>query len=409
MQVVSAMAKKYTSVLGVDIGSQTIKVAEVKLQGRRPVISAYGMAQTPSGAVDHMGVHDSESVGAVLKDLITSCGATVGDVVISMAGQGSVLVRTLEVPTMSEGELKQHMEWEITRNVPFAESSVVSDFKAFPPATADAQNMDVVMAIATQSSVDTAMGTAKRAGKKTAALDVEPLALARTLSIGYDGELGGKQVCVIDIGHKTTSINIYRDGQILMPRQVPVGGELITRSLADNMGISFEDAESMKLSSAKLPASVPSIANPFDSGAQATVQSYNPFAVDGDMPVAPVVEESAEVVPAAVGPSNGLDAEGARIFDAISGAMDEFVSEVRRSVDYFRSKGGDVDLILLCGGGSKMKGMKEFLKGAVGIEVDLMDPARNISVEAKKPDAALWDAGHEDFAVAIGNGLHIAF
>lgn len=401
------MAKKYTSVLGVDIGSQTIKVAEVKLQGKRPVISAYGMAQTPSGAVDHMGVHDSESVGAVLKDLLASCGASVGDAVVSMAGQGSVLVRTLEVPTMSDGELKQHMEWEITRNVPFAESSVVSDFKAFPPASADAQNMDVVMAIATQTSVDTAIGALKRAGKKPAALDVEPLALARTLSVGYDGELAGKQVCVIDVGHKTTSINIYRDGQILMPRQVPVGGELVTRAMADNMGISFEDAESMKLNAAKLPSSAPAAFNPFDAGS-ATVASYNPFAVDGDPVAAPAASEP-ETAPAPAATTSELNPEEQRIYDSISGAMDEFVSEVRRSVDYYRSKGGDVDVIFLCGGGSKLKGLSKFLSGAIGIDVEMLDPARNISVEAKKPDPSLWDAGHEDFAVAIGNGLHIAF
>lgn len=400
------MAKKYTSVLGVDIGSQTIKVAEIRLQGRRPVITAYGMAQTPSGAVDHMGVHNPEAVGAVLKDLAASCGASVSDAVVSMAGQGSVLVRTLEVPTMSDGELKQHMEWEITRNVPFAESTVSSDFKAFPPATPDAQNMDVVMAIATQTSVDTAVSTLKKAGKKPAALDVEPLALARTLSIGYEGELAGKTVCVIDIGHKTTSINMYRDGQLLLPRQVPFGGEMVTRALADNMGMSFEDAEAMKVSSGELPESAPAAFNPFDAGAAAaTVQSYNPFASDSDVPTG---SPDAEATPAPV-VSGGMSEEGSRIFNAISSVMDEFISEVRRSVDYFRSKGGEVDMIMVCGGGSKMKGMEKFLAGAIGVSVDRMDPARNVSVEAKKPDPALWDHGHEDFAVAIGNGLHIAF
>jgi len=161
------MAKKYNSILGVDIGSQTIKIAEVRLQGRQPSVTALGMAQTPEGAVDHIGVHDSESVGQVLKQLCASSGVSVGDVVVSMAGQGSVLVRTLEVPNMNESELKQHMDWEITRNIPFAESTVVSDFKAFPPESAAAQNMDVVMAISPQSAVDLIVDMVKKAGKKT--------------------------------------------------------------------------------------------------------------------------------------------------------------------------------------------------------------------------------------------------
>lgn len=404
-QVSTGMAKKYTSVLGVDIGSQTIKVAEIKMQGRKPVITAVGMAKTPDGAVDHVGLHDSESVGAVLKDLTASCGATVGDVVVSMTGQGSVLVRNLEVPTMSDSELKQHMEWEITRNIPFAESTVVSDYKAFPPSSADAQNMDVVMAIATQSSVDTALGVLKRAGKKPAALDVEPLALARSVSISYEQELVGKTVCLVDIGHKTSAINIYRDGQLLMPRQVPVGGEMMTRAIADGLGVQFDQAEAMKLASAELPESgmAPAIGNPFDSSA--TVQTYNPFAADE--PVAPA-EPAPAAEPAAAPQSTGMSDEGTRIYNAMAGALDEFVSEVRRSIDYFRSKGGEVDMILLCGGGSQMKGMDKFLGSALGVSTELYNPSRNIDVSAKSADGSFED-GSQEYAVAIGNGLHICF
>lgn len=404
------MAKKYSSVIGVDIGSQTIKVAEIKLQGRQPAITAFGMAQTPEGAVDHVGLHDSESVGAVLKDLLTSCGTSVPDVVVTMAGQGSVLVRTLEVPTMSDSELKQHMEWEVTRNIPFAESTVQSDFKAFPPSSSDAQNMDVVMAIATQSSIDTALALIKKTGKKPAALDVEPLSLARSVSISYDGELSGKTVCIVEVGHKTTAINIYRDGQLLMPRQVPVGGEMVTRSIADGMNMSFAEAENLKISSAELPEAVAAGGfNPFDAGAaQATVQTYNPFA-DSDAPAAPAPVEE-EVAPEPSGDtSGGLSDEAMRVYSAMQGAMDEFVSEVRRSIDYFRSKGGEVDLVMVCGGGSKIKGMDRFLSTALGVSAEIYDPTKNIPVEAKKSDESLLETNRQDFAVAIGNGLHICF
>jgi len=44
-------------------------------------------------------------------------------------------------------------------------------------------------------------------------------------------------------GHKTTSINIYRNGKLLMPRQIPIGGEMFTRAIADGLGISMAEAE----------------------------------------------------------------------------------------------------------------------------------------------------------------------
>lgn len=402
----SDMAKKFNSVIGVDIGSQMIKVAEVKLQGRQPVVTALGMAPTPPGVVDHVGVHDGDSIGAVLKDVITACGASVADAVVSISGQGSVLVRTLEVPKMTDSELKQHMEWEITRNIPFAESTVVSDFKAFP-AEDGAQNMDVVMAIATQSSVDTVVAMLKRAGKKAAALDVQPLSLARCLDISFNGQLAGKHVCMVEVGHKTTSINIYRDGQLLMPREVPVGGELFTRSISDGLNTSEDEARRLKEEVAELPASgLAQIANVFDPGA-ATVQSYNPFADDGAPMAAAPDPAASEPVVADTG--SGLSDEANRIYQAMQGSLDEFISEVRRSIDYYRSKGGEVDMVFLCGGGSKIKGMDKFLSSGLGLDVEYFDPLQNVTLDAKKSDPGMVENSRQDFAVAIGNGLHICF
>jgi type IV pilus assembly protein PilM len=441
------MAKKLTSVLGVDLGSQYIKIAEIRMQGRQPAITALGMAQTPPGSVDHIGVHDPASISAVLKQLCAASGVSVGDAVISVAGQGSVLVRTLEVPVMNDSELKQHMEWEITRNIPFAESTVSSDFKPFPPDAAGDQNMDVVMAIAPQSAVDGIIDLVKKAGKKPAALDVEPLGIARSLATSYQGDYAGKTICVVEVGHRTTSINIYRDGKLLMPRQVPIGGEMFTRAIADGLGISFEEAEQMKHSRARIPTgagAAPAYAaptfgetqsfasyNPFAEANEA-VPAYNPFADDagaateptGSMePVAepatdaPAMEaeapvEAAPITPAAPmtpAPSAAMSDEDLRIYNAMAGVLDEFIAEIRRSIDYYRSKGGDVEQILVCGGASKLKGLTEFIASMIGIPAVMMDPTRNITIQAKKLDPSMLDENRPDFAVAIGNGLHIFF
>lgn len=406
------MAKKLSSVLGVDIGSQTIKVAEVKLQGGRPTVTALGMAQTPEGAVDHIGIHDPESVGSVLKQLCSSTGATVGDVVVSIAGQGSVLVRTLEVPSMNDSELKQHMDWEITRNIPFAESTVVSDYKAFPPEAGNAQNMDVVMAIAPQSAVDGLINLVKKTGRKPAAIDVEPLGIARTLVTSYANDFPGKSVCVVDIGHKTTAINVYKDGKLMMPRQVPIGGEMMTRAIADGLGVSFEEAERLKSDVVEIPSSPAATGqtfNPFDTGAATQAFTpYNPFAEPEDTPPAVPEEEAAQAPAPAVPEPAAPSSDSTRAYGAMAAVMDEFVAEVRRSIDYFRSKGGDVDQLMICGGGSKMKGLSTFLENVVGLPCQSMDPLRGVNMAAKKLDN-YRDEDRPDFAVAVGNGLHVCF
>jgi type IV pilus assembly protein PilM len=287
------------------------------------------------------------------------------------------------------------MEWEITRNIPFGEKTVQSDYKAFPPQDAASQNMDVVMAISPQSAVELIAGMVKKAGKKVAAIDVEPLGIARCLKVGYDSDLHGKTVCVVDIGHKTTSINIYKDGQLLMPRQVPIGGEMFTRAIADSMGVSFDQAEQTKIQKAEIPAGATSA--PAVGASTQAFEPYNPFgdASEEEAPAAPVVAETAPV--------------SSPMFNAISGVLDELAAEVRRSIDYFRSKGGDVEAVFLAGGGSKLKGLAGFLEGAVGVRTKLYEPLRGLGQSMKVQSDSVDQSHTEEFAVAVGNGLHICF
>lgn len=402
------MAKKLNSVLGIDIGSQRIKVAELRSQGREPVVTALGITPTPEGAVDHTGVYNSDAVAVALKQCIQDAGVSVPAAVVSIAGQASVLVRTLEVPRMNPNELKEHMAWEINRNIPFAESTVLSDFRALPDEDPASPNMDVVMAISPQSAIDTIILCVKRAGKQVAAIDVEPLALGRSLVQSYGNDFQGQTICLIDMGHKTTSINIYRNGKLLLPRQIPIGGEMFTRAIADALGVSMTDADAIKQQKALIPDSASNAsATPaqFNPGGPTTeFQAYNPFS-DEPAPPAPVVEPDAMPEPLVT----GGDPETIRIYNAFAGVLDEFVAEVRRSIDYFRSRGGDISRIVLSGGGTKLGGLSTFLSKSLSVECDSYDPLQRLNLNVRKVAPGFVDEHRQEFAVAIGNALHIFF
>ena len=97
------------------------------------------------------------------------------------------------------------------------------------------------------------------------------------------------------------------------------------------------------------------------------------------------------------------------MFNAMSGVLDELVAEVRRSIDYYRSKGGDVDAVMLCGGGAKLKGLAGFLEGAVGVTTTLYDPMKGITRSMKVHSDSVDEAHMEEFAVAVGNGLYVCY
>lgn len=411
------MAKKLNSVLGVDIGSQTIKIAEIRSQGREPVVTALGMIDTPEGAVDHTGVYNSDAVGAALKQVLNESGASVPNAVVTIAGQASVLVRTLEVPRMNPTELKEHMQWEINRNIPFAESNVVSDYRPLDTEDPNSQNMDVVMAISPQSAVDTIIACLKKAGRQPAAIDVEPLSVARSLKMSYDDVHGADTVCVVEIGHKTMSINIYRDGKLLMPRQVPLGGEMFSKAIADSLGVSVGAAEAMKRDQLEIPISAaggggtaPGYAAP--TGTTQEFQPYNPFS-DEPMPAAqepaPELPPMEPPAPADAMPVPASDSESTRVYNAVAPVLEELVAEVRRSIDYFRSRGGEVSSIVLAGGGGKVRGLAPFLAASLGMSCDIYDPVRRLNLNVKRVAPGFVDEHREELAIAIGNGLHIFF
>jgi Tfp pilus assembly PilM family ATPase len=91
------MAKQPSVVVGIDLGSRFIKVAEVRA-GRPPVVTNIGIAPTPEGAVDSTGVVDKAAVAATLKKLLAETGIGTKQAAFALAGQNSVVVRILEVP-----------------------------------------------------------------------------------------------------------------------------------------------------------------------------------------------------------------------------------------------------------------------------------------------------------------------
>ncbi|MBX3117811.1 MAG: type IV pilus assembly protein PilM [Fimbriimonadaceae bacterium] len=398
------MAKKLSSVVGIDIGSRSIKVAEIRNAGKEASVTGLGMIDTPEGAVDHTGIYNAEAVAGALKQVLSASGISNPNAVVSIAGQASVLVRTLEVPRMNPAELKEHMQWEINRNIPFSESTVVSDFKPLADEDPTSQNMEVVMAISPQSAIDTVMACLKKAGRNTAAIDVEPLGLARSLVTSYDDQHVGKTVCLVEIGHKTTSINIYRNGKLLLPRQVPMGGEMFTQAIADAMGVSNEEAERLKQETADLDRV--DVAAGVGGVATQAFTPYNPFADEtpaDDAGSAPTAAEApAEIAPVADAGNDGVN-------KALAGVAEEFAAEIKRSLDYYRSRGSNVDVIALCGGGAKLRGLGTYLTKSTGQTCDNYDPMRRLNLNIRKVPPAYVDEHREEFAVAVGNGLHICF
>jgi type IV pilus assembly protein PilM len=452
------------SFVGLDIGSNQIKVAEMRRSGSQLQVSAIGIGPTPQDAYDKSEIVDAQMLGKAIKDLLKQSGISTKDSVSSVSGQSSVVVRVIEVPQMNQAELSETMKWEVERHVPFNSSEVVMDWARIdrPEGYAEGQNMDVLLAVAQQSMIDRHLEMLSAAGLKPKHIDVEPLAICRTL-LDNDTSFNqpGHTVTIINIGAANTEIGIYRDKLLTFPRTLPLAGDNLTRAIAQALGVDLDSAETYKreygevvldqlggatpdfgaapvfgapgFQDFSVPAANPFAAatDPFATPPASTGPSASPsgrmpfdFSTPGETP-APTgmpMQAATEYVepPAAPQPSapsynlpastSGGDpareALKSQIFAAMAPVLAELAQEVRRSLDYYRGRTSDghIHEIMLVGGTSRLKNIAQFLEMELGVTTRVVDSLPNIQVTAKSSTIQQAHDVAALFPISIGLG-----
>jgi len=238
-----------SAVVGLDIGTDSIKVAEAKYGKDGITITALGIARTPPGVIENEVITDPKALGSAIKALLAESGIKTKQVVSSVAGQSKVVIRIIEVPKMTRDELTETMKWEVERQVPFSPSEVVMDFQPLdkPDADPNAQNMEVLLAVAQQDLIDSHVQTLLAAGLKPMAIDIEPLACSRSLIETSQNGLRDEVVAIVNIGANNTDLGVFEKGLLTFPSPpLSIAGMSFTREIAEVLGQTLEEAETMK-------------------------------------------------------------------------------------------------------------------------------------------------------------------
>jgi type IV pilus assembly protein PilM len=154
-------------------------------------------------------------------------------------------------------------------------------------------------------------------------------------------------------------------------------------------------------------------ASPFDIADDnpfANSTAVNPFASPFDAPVAeagdggtpPPPPDASAMVPSE--PNDPYYERRKEVFNAILPMLGEFVMELRRSVDYFRSKypNDTMDLVLLCGGAARIQNLDQYIEHDLGIPTSLADPFAGLNVASKQVSVTRRMEIASAMAVALG-------
>ena len=246
-------ASKGGTVVGLNIGNAYIKAVEVTSKGGQMAVTGMGVIATPPESYANGNVLSVNALTNALRTLWKQAGLSSRATVFSVAGTGSLVVRVIEVPRMTDGELADNMRVDADRYIPFPPSEVVMDVQALRdlPSDPDAANMEVLLAAAQREIIDLHVSVVQKAKLTPRAIDVEPLALARAMQlemraqnsvIDYDDV-----IAVLNIGQTGTEISIMRGDIVVFTRTVPNGGGSLTQAIAETMGIPTSDAERLKI------------------------------------------------------------------------------------------------------------------------------------------------------------------
>lgn len=261
----SGRAIKPGVAIGLNIGNDSIKAIELQAKGNEMTITGMGMVATPAESISNGVVMSANALVAGIREVLAQAGIKSKKVVTSVSGTGALVVRIIEVPKMSDGELEDNMKMDLDRYIPFPPSEVEKDFRALRelPSDPDSPNMEVLLAAAQREVIDLHVQVLQDAKLDPRSIDVEPLAAARALThplitgptpgaangngAALDAEVDYNDVAaILNIGASGTEISILRGDILVFTRTVPTGGNTVTQSLVDTLGLAWSDAEQLK-------------------------------------------------------------------------------------------------------------------------------------------------------------------
>jgi type IV pilus assembly protein PilM len=332
------------SYLGIDIGSSSIKIVELKNQGGKAMLSTYGFSEN----LDDLDQASPEKIAAIINKICAEAGM-VSRKAVSALPTFSVFSSIINLAGVSKKDLPSAINWEAKKVIPLPPEEMILDWKKIENVgqVADKNNVKVLLTGAPRTLVKRYIEIFKNAQINLLSLETETFALVRSL-LGNDKST----VMIVEIGAKTTSFTVIDQSIPTLNRSIDVGGWTITKAISHSLNIGLERAEQFK----------------YDLG----VGSFD--SADNAIPKT--------------------------IIESIS----PIVNEIKYALNLFQSKDNKkVDKIILSGGSALLMNFTEYLSKILNINVVAGNPWAAISYPVDlKP---LLDEIAPRMAIAIGLAL----
>ena len=337
--------------VGLDIGTSSVKAVQLQRSGKRCRLVALGIAPLhPDTIVDGL-IMDADTVTNAIRQIFAENKIGLKDVAVSVSGH-SVIVKKIAVPQMKPDELREGIAWEAEQHIPYSIEDVNLDFQILGSGDNGKEEMDVLLVAVKKDIVNQYLAVISAAGLRAAVVDVDAFAVENAFEMSEQVR-PDEVVALVNIGAAITTINVIRRGCSEFTRDSALAGNRYTESLQKGLGLSYEQAETVKMGG--------------------TVQGHDV-------------------------------AEARPVFEMVNG---ELAGEIRRSCEFYRSSMQDdaIDRVVLSGGCARLPDLPSYLSHALELPVEIANPLREITADPKRFDPEYLAFIAPQMAVGVGLAL----
>jgi type IV pilus assembly protein PilM len=373
MQLSGVLKQQTGSVLGIDIGSSSIKAVQLKREGGKAILETYGAitlgpyAETDSGRVIKL---QPPKLAEALTDLIKETNITSHNAAVAIPFASS-LTSIINMPKMHQDQLNSMVPIEARKYIPVSTSEVTMDWFVIPEDDIKERG-DVIRGVHTTSSTQKKLKTLEillvaihnstlndyqsimsTSQLNTAFYELEVFSSARA-SLGRTI----KPVAIVDLGASATKIYVIEKGIVRMSHMVHKGSQDLTLYIQRTLDVAFKQAEKLK--------------------------QEKGITMDSKV----TLKDGSEIL----------------LRDAMLSTLDHIFAEINRVLlSYGKKYNKNISKVVFCGGSTAMRGFKEYASSKMGNTVEISDPFNKVQTPAFL-DEVLKEVGPQ-FAVATGVAL----
>jgi type IV pilus assembly protein PilM len=236
---------KSNKVIGLDIGTSSIKLAEMDFSAKGAQLLSFGFVPTPANAVSGGEIQDIAGVGVAIQSLLSEIKSK--RKIASTAVWGTaVIVKKITIPKMDKKLIQDQIRFEAEQYIPFDINNISLAHHILSTGHS-ADTMDILLIAAQNEIVGQYTQVIELGGLSCGVLDVSGFALANSFEMNY-GKFMGEAVGLLNFGAAITNFVVVQNGEVVFCRDIPVGGADYTNEIHKAMGVTVGEAEALKLS-----------------------------------------------------------------------------------------------------------------------------------------------------------------